>query len=173
MTVDAPPRHLSTRGAAALAPARPVRPGRHAPAPVERRPHLRVVDPRERVRRRLTPRVGVIATGAFFVILLLVAVSHTVLAQGQMRLDALNADLRVEQARYQDLRTTVAELESPARIVAAAEELGMVTPDEVVYLQPQAAGPDAGADAPATTAGAASGPSSTWGTVKPLLETAP
>jgi len=171
-TLEAPPRHYASRGGAALAmPVRPV------PRPAPRRPetsprrHLRVVGPADRVRRRLTPRAGVVLTGLTFVTLLLVAVAHTLLVQGQIRLDDLDAQLRVEQARYQELRKEVAEMESPTRVVAAAEDLGMVMPEDLVYLQPPAdAGPydpvpPAVGDSDAVTA-----PQSTWSTMKPLLE---
>src|SRR5690606_24372221 len=118
-TIEAPPRTYATRGGTALAPARRPRPG---PRPVERvapapRRHLRVVNPGDRVRRRLTPAFGVVATVILFVTLFLVAISHTVLVQGQVRLDALDAELAAEQARYQELRKEVAEMESPERIV--------------------------------------------------------
>jgi len=176
-TVDAPPRHYATRGAAALAtaPARRPGPSRPAPRPTEApaRRHLRVVAPAERVRRRLTPAAGVLLTGLLFVTLFLIAIAHTVLVQGQVRLDALDADLRIEQARYQELRKEVAEMESPSRVVAAAEDLGMVMPEDLVYLQPDAPSASAVAEPEGDPVDGTdrSGPSSTWGAMKPLLET--
>jgi cell division protein FtsL len=146
------------------------------PRPAERPNHLRVVAPSDRARRRLTPGMAVLLTAALFVTLLAVAVSHTVLVQGQVRLDDLDAQLVEEQARYQQLRTQVAELESPTRIVQAANEMGMVTPDDLQYLQPPApdvstVGPTTGDDnepvADPTVGGA---PDRTWADVKPLLE---
>lgn len=171
-TLDAPPRHYTSQGGAALAvPVRPApRPARQRPAPAPRR-HLRVVGPADRVRRRLTPRAGVLLTGLTFVTLLLVAVAHTLLVQGQIRLDDLDAQLRVEQARYQELRKEVAEMESPTRVVAAAEDLGMVMPEDLVYLQPPApAGPYEPVPPPTVDGDAATAPQSTWSTMKPLLE---
>ena len=130
--------------------------------------------PSERVRRRLTPATGVLLTAVLFATLLLIAVAHTVLVQGQVRLDQLDAQLTAEQARYQELRTEVAEMESPSRVVAAAEALGMVSPQDLVYLQPDAseqpATPPSDAD-DEDPADVASGPNSTWGVMKPLLET--
>jgi cell division protein FtsL len=170
-TTDAPPRHL-TRGGTALAAA-PVRP---QPRPARRtevapRRHLRVVGPADRVRRRLTPRAGVVLTVLTFVTLLLVTVAHTLLVQGQIQLDELDAQLRVEQARYQELRKDVAEMESPTRVVAAAEELGMVMPEDLVYLQPTAPVPADVDPVPVVTgAEVAAAPQSTWSTIKPLLE---
>ena len=75
--------------------------------------------------------------------LLAVAIAQTVLVQGQVRLDELDAQLTTEQARYQELRKDVAELESPVRVVDAAHQQGMVTPDDLVYLQPAAPDPSA------------------------------
>ena len=56
---------------------------------------------------------------------------------------SLDAQLTEEQARYQELRKDVAELESPVRIVDAAHQQGMVTPDNLIYLQPPAPDPSA------------------------------
>jgi cell division protein FtsL len=73
--------------------------------------------------------VGLFATVAF----------HVVLTQNQFRLDHLTDRATEEQARYSRLRLQVAELESPSRVVAAAQDkLGMVQPPAVAYLAPQA-----------------------------------
>jgi len=126
------------------------------------------------VRRRLTPATGVLLTAVLFATLLLIAVAHTVLVQAQVRLDELDAQLTVEQARYQELRTEVAEMESPSRVVSAAQALGMVSPQDLVYLQPGASEPSATPPTSTDTedpTDVASGPDSTWGVMKPLLET--
>ena len=117
-------------------------PSPHRPPPRTvrgRREHLRVVRPEERTARRLTPKAGVLLTGVVFVTLFAVAGAHTIIAQGQIRLDALDQRVRTEQARYQELRKDVAQMASPQRIVAAAEAQGMVSPQDLVYLQPDAA----------------------------------
>ena len=62
-----------------------------------------------------------------FAIAFAVVACQVLLVQGQERLDTLHADIAEQDGRYQELRLDVAELESPARIVAAATELGMVT----------------------------------------------
>ena len=77
--------------------------------------------------------------------------SHVVLTQGQFRLDRLRSRATAEEARYQRLRLQVAELESPSRIVATAQErLGMVPPPSVTYLSPTGAtsGPAAASPPP-------------------------
>lgn len=114
---------------------------RHAPAPQPRRqPPLRVVRPDERpagarrrsVRLRVAFAVFVVVLGLFGLV-----ASHVVLTQGQFRLQQLESKAAAEQARYERLRLQVAELESPQRIVAAAQErLGMVPPPGVRYLSP-------------------------------------
>ena len=147
------------------------------PRPAERPNHLRVVAPSDRVRRRrLTPGTAVLLTAALFATLLALAVSHTVLVQGQVRLDDLDGQLVEEQARYQELRTEVANLESPTRIVQAATDMGMVTPDDLQYLQPPApdvstVGPTTGDDnEPVADPTVGADPDRTWADVKPLLE---
>jgi cell division protein FtsL len=175
------PRHAyATSGAAAVAMV-PERVPQPDPAPVprprpaERPNHLRVVAPSERVRRRLTPGMAVLLTAGLFATLLAVAVAHTVLVEGQVHLDALDAQLVAEQARYQELRTEVAQLESPERIVQAANEMGMVTPEDLQYLTPPA--PDVSAveptgddDEPAADPTVGDEPERTWADVKALLE---
>jgi hypothetical protein len=111
-----------------------------------------------------------------FALLFAVAIAQTILVQGQVRLDALDAELTTEQARYQELRKDVAELESPERVVAEAKAHGMVAPDDLVYLQPST--PDAATDgddpsvepSAADPGSTADDPNGAWSTVKPLLE---
>ena len=112
---------------------RPPRPAPVAPPP----PHLRLVDPkaaRERRRAQLVTWVLLVAAcaGLFAIVAL-----RVLLAQGQVHVDRLEASIEEAQAVHQDLRLTVAELEAPAQIVAAARQrLGMVTPVTVAYLTP-------------------------------------
>jgi cell division protein FtsB len=173
-TVTAP-----QRVPAAPAPSRRPSP-RTTPQPVRRsaprRPDLRVVRSDER-RRRVGPAVGVVLTAVLFAGLFALAGAHTLLVQGQLHLDRLDADLAVERARYQELRLQVAELESPGRVVDVAQErLGMVPPAELVYLSPAQAsiggdegertelsGPEGGTDV-------AQAGDDAWSTVKPLLD---
>ncbi len=148
------------------APQRPVR----RPTEQERTPHLRVVQPGERSLRRLTPFGGLVLTAFVFVVMAALAGAHTLIAQGQIRLDELDKQVRTEQARYQELRKDVAGMESPERVVAAAEELGMVTPDDLVYLQPDEASDDIAAPVDAAGDGRSSRVTdSSWSTVKPML----
>jgi cell division protein FtsL len=146
------------------------RPARR-PTPAERPNHLRVVQPQERTVRRLTPKAGVALTALVFATLFAVAGAHTIIAQGQIRLDSLDGQVQTEQTRYQQLRKDVAQMESPERVVAAAEAQGMVSPQDLVYLQPPAATATSASDAASNSDALASRPAgASWSTVKPMLE---
>jgi cell division protein FtsL len=157
----------------------PVRP---APAPAlepaldaEPRVQLRALPPtpgvetdRGRLVRRAVAAAGVVVLLSLFG----VVVAHVVLTQNQFRLDELRGRSSTRQAEYDRLRLQVAELESPDRVVADAQQrLGMVAPAKVTYLSPTveepgmagmaAAGP--GRDRPAA------GAETSWSTVKPHL----
>ncbi len=119
---------------------------------------------RKRVRF-LGAVAGLIVVGSLFGL----AAFHAVLVQGQVRVDTLTSKVAEQQARYQQLRRQVAELESPRRVVdEAVGRLGMVEPDRVEYLTPpQGAIPndDAG---PAAPEGSSRG-ERPWASVKPFL----
>ena len=174
-TVLAPaPSYAPPRVRPATAPGRPgPRPARpsHRPTPRQpptARPNLRVVQPGERTLRRLTPLAGAVLTALVFVVLAALAGAHTLIAQGQIHLDELDAKVEAEQARYQELRKDVAQAESPERIVAAAEADGMVTPTDLEYLQPPTDDGIRTDGAPAD--GSVARGSDPWSTIKPLLE---
>ncbi|HMC41470.1 MAG TPA: hypothetical protein VKI20_00565 [Acidimicrobiales bacterium] len=122
--------------AAARSAAAPARPG---PAPA-RRPPLRIVGPRElgpRARRRraraLTTAIGALVSALLFGLV----VFHVLIAQSQLQLGRLETRALDAQARYDRLRLQVAQLSSPGRIVASAQErLGMVPPPGITYLSP-------------------------------------
>jgi cell division protein FtsL len=91
--------------------------------------------PRHRRRRArlLTATCVVLACGLLFA---LVGI-HVLLTQGQFRLGRLQTQADDAQAQYVRLRLQVAELESPQRIVADAQErLGMISPSALTYLTP-------------------------------------
>lgn len=116
------------------------RAGAPQPRPAPGPPDLRVVDAayRSAASRRARARlvglgVVVVVTAALFGLV----TSHVALTQGQFRLAEMRDRAEAEQARYERLRLQVAELESPGRIVAAAQErLGMVPPPDITYLSP-------------------------------------
>lgn len=122
------------RTSTATAPVRPVR--RSTTERRGDRPPLRVVDPSE--LQRLKPaRVGTIAGVLLFVALFALAAFQTVLIKSQSRLDELNDHLDAERERQEQLELELADLRSPERITAAAQDrLGMLAPYEVTFIQP-------------------------------------
>jgi cell division protein FtsL len=141
------------------------------PAPRPTREPLRVVRPAP--RRTRIGLIGAIGTLAVFGVLFGLVVFQTMMVQNQARLDRLDAQIRDEQARYQQQRLQVAQLEAPSHIVeVATQRLGMVTPPGTSYLTPSAAdAADANANASVANA-SAERPADTgddWATVKPHL----
>ena len=131
--------------------------------------HLRVVpsNPRARPGLGLSPRTGVVLTVLLFVALFGVAVSHALLIEGQARVDDLDQQVAAEQARYEELRRDVAELESPQRILGEATgKLGMVPAGDPVWLSPDEPAPsnDLPDDPPQES------PDTSAARVKPYLE---
>jgi hypothetical protein len=134
-----------------LDPARPGRALQPEVTPEERR-HLRVVPPdyisaraRRRRARRLVVLGGVGVAGALFG----VVAFHVVLTQSQLNLQQLRSKAEAASVQQQQLRLQAAQLESPERVVADAQRLGMVPPATVRYLSPTPAG--APLPAPTTT----------------------
>jgi cell division protein FtsL len=121
--------------------------------------------------------VAVLAVVVAGAVLFGLAGVHVLLAEGQFRLQNLKHQADDAQARYVRLRLEVAQLESPQRIVAAAQQrLGMVPPSSLTYLTPTrtVATPIEGT-APPTTAPAGRPPDTTrgWATAKPALASRP
>lgn len=167
----------------APAPARAPRPG----SPPRPRAPLRVLRPQETRteadQRRFVRQIAVVVTIVAALCVFGVVVFHVVLTQNQFRLESLRDQAADREAEYDRLRLQVAELESPERIVAEAQQrLGMITPPEVVYLTPSVDQPSVTAEAaPAPAAGRGSAPKGAasaagakdagtgWSTVKPHL----
>jgi hypothetical protein len=67
--------------------------------------------------------------------LLAVVIGQALLANGQVRLSSLQQQLALEQSTHRQGELAVAQLETPARIVAAASgQLQMVRPANVIEL---------------------------------------
>jgi hypothetical protein len=106
--------------------------------------HLRVVTHERRagLGLRLSPRTGVLLTVLLFATLFAVAVCHALLIEGQAKVDDLDQQVAAEQARYEELRRDVAELESPQRILGEATgKLDMVPAGDPVWLSPDEPAP--------------------------------
>ena len=169
MTATQYDRSAVARPAPVPAPARSPRPPLRV---VEGDPTPRPVDRRRRARLRVAVTMVVVVGGLFGLV-----ASHVVLTQGQFRLQQVESRAQEAQARYERLRLQVAALESPERIVAAAQErLGMVPPPGVKYLSPTGVAEQPpgspGAGATAKGQGAAAGPED-WSAVKRHLESQP
>jgi cell division protein FtsL len=86
-----------------------------------------------RSRRRLR-MAGMSFVGLIFGSMMGLAAFHSVLVQGQLHLDRLDTSIVQEQERQTQLRLQVAQLDSPARIVVAAQGQGMVPPEDRKFL---------------------------------------
>lgn len=118
-------------------------------------------------RRVLWATVSLVA-----VVALAVSACQVLIAQSQFELARLQSDAGTAEDRYDRLRLQVAELESPGRIMATAQErLGMVPPRGVTYLTPipsESATPAGSGSQPSDDAVAAD-----WSRIKPILATRP
>jgi len=134
----------ATRRHAAASHAVPRRAGRGTEAPSTRRAPLRVVPTRTRrgirggraaaSRGRL---LTIVSVSMVMAALLAVVVGQAFLANGQVRLAALQHQLMLEQSAHRASELAVAELETPTRIVAdATSQLHMVgaSPIELPYV---------------------------------------
>jgi hypothetical protein len=63
------------------------------------------------------------------------AVFHTQLAERQIRIDGLERSVKDERERFDELRYRRAELRSPVRLAAAADDLGMVPGDTGTFVE--------------------------------------
>lgn len=170
------------RIAPAPAPRRGPPPGSGAPLRVLRPEQTRT----EADERRLVRQIAIVATIVAALCVFGVVVFHVVLTQNQFRLESLRDQGADREAEYDRLRLQVAELESPERIIAEAQQrLGMITPPDVIYLTPSIDQPSVTGDsAPpptaedrstrvgATSAAGAAGAKEAgtgWSTVKPHL----
>ncbi|MHB8466367.1 MAG: hypothetical protein ACYDH6_20465 [Acidimicrobiales bacterium] len=126
---------------------------RHRSTPAAK-PQLTVL-PAPRRRSRLGRRVLVVA-GIFAVLLapFALVLVHVELTANQLRLTSLQTRGDDAQAQFEKLQLQVAQLESPGRIVADAQQLGMVTPTTITYLTParvsRPTGPATAAPSPGT-----------------------
>jgi cell division protein FtsL len=129
--------NFGTDGATALAPA--LREARKSSMrrtkPDLKTANLRVARPQRRIARRTIARPA----SALFAMMLLVAgavsaiVMHADLAKNQLLLDKVRVAVGTEERTNQRLRVEVAELEAPARIITAANQIGLVSAERVDY----------------------------------------
>ena len=86
---------------------------------------------------------------------------HVELTAHQLALVRLQKQADAQQERYMKLRLEVAQLQSPERIVARAQQLGMVSPSTITYVTASGdGGPGAGAAPPTSSSPTSSSPTS-------------
>lgn len=162
-------------------PAQTPAPRRQPTAPDRNREAVKLVRP---ARTRALPRAGratstvVRRRAAWALVSLIAAVALAVsacqvlIAQSQFELARLQSDAAAAEDRYDRLRLQVAELESPGRIMATAQErLGMVPPPGVTYLTPVPSESATPSDVPARPSDEAV--ADDWSRIKPILATRP
>lgn len=120
------------------------------------------------LRRRVLWGIG----SSIALLALAVSAFQVLIAQSEFQLAGLQANAAEAEDRYDRLRLEVAELESPARIMAAAQErLGMVPPPAVTYLTPVPTESATPASEPTEPAGETV--AGDWSRIKPILSTTP
>jgi cell division protein FtsL len=121
------------------ATAAPQDPGTAAEVPLHVLGHRDLV---LRSRRRKAARLTVFSVAVLVAASLVVAGAQALIAEHQVRLDALQQQLSSAVTTNQSLGLTRATLGSPDRILAVAEhQLKMVSPGTVRYLEPVDPGP--------------------------------
>jgi cell division protein FtsL len=112
---------------------------------------------------RPAPRMGawlaltVVVLAAFFLLIY----SRITLDRSAFVMEEIGRQTVVEETRYWELRVESARLQSPERIVARAQELGMVYPDQVETVEVAGIGT------------AAAGAEERWADLKALLAAQP
>jgi cell division protein FtsL len=94
-----------------------------------RRPTLALVP-----RRRRAATVAVILSALIVSAMLASAAFQTRLAQSQLELDRLDREVSATRQSYDTLRRARADLRAPARLAEIAASTGMVTTDDVTYM---------------------------------------
>ena len=108
---------------------------------------------RRRWLRRPGWQVGTVAGVLLFVALFAVAGFQALIIQQQARIDDLNTKIATQQKQAQQLHEQVVELESPQRIIAAAQAAGMQQPAVQGYVRPKADDDQKAAQLPASGGG--------------------
>jgi cell division protein FtsL len=130
------------------------------PLPLPAAPDWRVL---VGARARSSPRLGpwllltVVVLAAFFLLIY----SRIALDRSAFVIEEVDRQMVVEETRYWELRLESARLQSPERIVARAQELGMVYPGRVETLEVAGIG------------SAADGAEERWADLKALLGAQP
>jgi Tfp pilus assembly protein PilN len=101
------------------------------PAEPPRKPDLRVV----RRRRRLPMVIAGFVVVLVLAAMLGAAVFHTQLAERQLEIDALGAQVEAERDRYDELRNSIASKQNPQVLATRAEELGLTRAEQPRFVE--------------------------------------
>jgi hypothetical protein len=118
------------------------------PRPVTERPPLRLVEPHARPRRLSVGLLSTMCLVAVVLGLFALAAMHSLVVQAQFELDRVDQSVADRRSQIEERRVQVAQAESPAAVVAAAELLGMVPATDRFYLVPEATSDDSPPAAP-------------------------
>ena len=111
--------------------------GAPQPRPAPRRPPLRVFEPEpRRSARRGLSRRGHVWLGVSMVVgsLLAVVVADAMVAQGQIRMAAIQSNINDQLTIQKSAQSDVAQLAAPDRVVAQGINHGLIAPAQVVNL---------------------------------------
>ena len=123
-------------------------PRRPAPAP-DRPRHLEVVRGRPAPGRRPPRALVLAAIGVTAGVILVIVVARVLIGQGGFAESGIEGRIRTARQEVERLQLEVAQLRAPQRISQRAIELGLVVPDQVVFLTPSPA-PSASASSSST-----------------------
>lgn len=148
LTTGTPRRHGVPRGvpvhgassASSAASSRRVATSLPVPRPVADRPPLRLVEPAARPRRLSVGLLSTLCLAAVFVGVFALAAMHSLVVQAQFELDRVDQSVSERRSQIEERRVEVARMESPAAVVESATDLGLVTPEDRVYLVPEVGG---------------------------------
>jgi len=100
----------------------------------EERRELSVIEGGLGLAARLIRAMGTTLLATFIVGLVGALVLHATIIESQRDLDAQRVEIGRLAAETESMRSELAELEAPARIVAEAEDLGMIEAPSIVYI---------------------------------------
>jgi cell division protein FtsL len=93
-----------------------------------------VIDGGFDVAARVARFLGTTLLVTFIVGLVGALVLHATIIENQRDLDAQRREITLLEQETEEMRHQLAELEAPARIVAAAKDMGMIEAPSIVYL---------------------------------------
>lgn len=119
---------IDPRSALAVAPLEEFNPG-----VVPERPTLRLVEaaPRKQIRVGLWSTLSLVA---IFAGLLALAAMHSLVVQAQFELEHVQQQVSETKGLIEAQRVELARLEAPVAVTSAARDLGMIEPEERLYL---------------------------------------